>query len=391
MSFIFLRTEAFKNNLPDKKTSPYSLVWNQSGRNSIGPQLVEKFSHPHIRRPLEGMEISERTPAYLSVLRADGTPILMSSTTGTIPESSVGNSPGDTGHGLKSRWYSDFMLLQVIESREEKMQILETFGAPYLFLFGERPRILACSGVLLNSIDFPWRSEFWKNYDAHLRGTRCVEQRAKAYLYFQDRVVEGYILKADAIDRADNPAQIPFNFTLLVTGYIDLVADSFSIFEDLSAARTFSNNGTRNELVGDLASEVRANGQFVDIGEGFWARQLRALAGGNLGQAVTAYVNAIAQDPSVIYRNPKALLPQHSINHLAKGGPIADALEEAPIPAPAPLRRLMVDRSREVMAMFGGEALSPGHGKVEKIASHGYARRVFGTSFKATHGLVRVP
>lgn len=68
-------------------------------------------------------------------------------------------------------------------------------------------------------MDFNWRTEFWYNYENYLRGTKLVEQNARIYLHWDDIVVEGYMLGADAADDADMPYHIPFTFQLFVTNH----------------------------------------------------------------------------------------------------------------------------------------------------------------------------
>lgn len=130
------------------------------------------------------------------------------------------SSSTDSVDGIgQSTRYSNFLIQGIEESRMEKQQIIETFGEDYVYFFGERPRFLNVSGCLLNTSDFNWKSEFWANYEEHLRGTRLVEQNARVYLYFDDVVVEGYFLAATAQQRSDNPHMMPFSFQFYVSNY----------------------------------------------------------------------------------------------------------------------------------------------------------------------------
>jgi hypothetical protein len=118
--------------------------------------------------------------------------------------------------------YANFLISGVQESRQEKYQLMETFGVPYIFFFGERPRVYQYSGVLLNSLDFQWRNEFWANYDEVLRGTRLVDRNARVVLTIDDVVVEGYILQASATEDSQTKELVQFNFQLFVTNYTSL-------------------------------------------------------------------------------------------------------------------------------------------------------------------------
>ncbi|MCA8940418.1 MAG: hypothetical protein KDB07_11440 [Planctomycetes bacterium] len=116
--------------------------------------------------------------------------------------------------------YSNFLMTGAQEARAEKYQIMETFGIPFIFFYGERPRIYQFNGVLLNSLDFQWRAEFWANYDDVLRGTRLVERNARVVLSWDDITIEGYILQAAAAEDAAQPYLVNFNFQFFVTNYM---------------------------------------------------------------------------------------------------------------------------------------------------------------------------
>jgi hypothetical protein len=154
------------------------------------------------RRPLRGLEIKEETYAYIKLCKADGTEIELL------------DSSSSTG---KSNCYSNFILQSVQDQRMEKQQIIETFGDSYLFLFGEAPRFLQVTAILVNSLDFNWKAEFMENYDRYLRGTKAIEQGARTYLFYGDNAVEGYILNANTAEDANNPLMVQLQFQFFVT------------------------------------------------------------------------------------------------------------------------------------------------------------------------------
>ena len=127
------------------------------------------------------------------------------------------------GKGYSLR-YSNFLLQQVVEDRQEKFQIMETFGVPFIFFFGQRPRVYQMSGILLNSLDFQWRAEFWANYDSTIRGTKLVERHARAVLSWDDIMIEGYILQARGVENTAQPYHINLDFQFFVTNYQSLAS-----------------------------------------------------------------------------------------------------------------------------------------------------------------------
>jgi len=124
--------------------------------------------------------------------------------------------------GTTTGGYSNFLLQQVVESRMERHQIIETFGASYVFFFGESPRFLDCASIILNTHDFNWRAEWWTNYNTYLRGTRLVEMGARCYLFYDDNIIEGYIVQASATEQAGMPYHINLNFRFFVTNCSNL-------------------------------------------------------------------------------------------------------------------------------------------------------------------------
>jgi hypothetical protein len=205
MAFIFLRTDAFLNNL-------------RLNREKGGADLIkDKENLPNqrrpIRRPYRGIQIKEDRYSTLSVLEPGNKPVplISSSSTRGTAESRAG----------RVREYADYILQAISEQRTEKQQIIETFGDPFVYFFGERPRIVEVRGLLINTEDFNWKSQFWKNYDEFLRGTKLVQRNARAYLSWDTTIIEGYILQASASEAAEMPYSVPFTFSMLVTGHYD--------------------------------------------------------------------------------------------------------------------------------------------------------------------------
>lgn len=176
----------------------------------------------NVRRPLRGIQVKKDRYAVLRVLTATGEEIPL-----------FDSSAQTRGNVGTSSSYSNFILQQLDESRVEKQQIVETFGEDYIFFFGERPRIIQATGVLLNTADFNWKYEFWENYERYLRGTRLVEQNARIYLHYDDVVIEGYILQAATHDDASAPYHVPFNFQMFVTNYAVLTQAGSVYFQDV--------------------------------------------------------------------------------------------------------------------------------------------------------------
>ena len=197
-----------------------------------------------VRRPLRGLEIKEDTYAVFRVIRSDGT---------EIPLVDSGSATGE------SNFFSNFMLQSVQEARMEKHQILETFGETFVFFFGEMPRFLECSAIVVDSHNFNWKAEFLANYERYLRGTKLAELGACAYLFYNDNVVTGYLLQCDALDVADRPMEVQLRFRMMLVNYnnVSFVGDpNFPIRASVVIPDVLAGDGPNAPLRSALGGEA---------------------------------------------------------------------------------------------------------------------------------------
>jgi len=342
-TYVEMRTDGFARNLDD---------------------IVDKkaLDFEGVRRPLRGVEIKDDTYAIIKVIRSDGkeVPLVDSGSQITAKSQGIRGSVEELREippeGATFN-YSNFIAQQVIDARAEKQQIVETFGEPYIFFYGEKPRIMQVQGLLMNTIDFNWKNEFWKNYENYLRGTKLVELDARIYFYFDDQIVEGYMLDAQASHSADFPYHVPFQFTLFVTAhtYIGLLSSSTQYpisanvqvpAKDLTSTEFF--NDTINKLR-DRKDKLRPN-QLLST---TWAvRQAAERAAGPLvGKAAIqgaifkglsnyeAKVNAFLSNVKTYFYGRRMVVPKGiaGAELLAGQATYADA---ATLPGEAPERQL---------------------------------------------------
>lgn len=109
-----------------------------------------------------------------------------------------------------------FFLESVQENREEKVQVMDTFGEFVAFFFGRRPEVYQYSGTLLNAKNHDWKNEFQENYEYFLRGSQAVKHRATMILQYDDVMVEGYMMSCQIQQSAMADKSVPFSFNLLV-------------------------------------------------------------------------------------------------------------------------------------------------------------------------------
>lgn len=211
--------------------------------------------YSHVRRPVRGLQIKDDTYATLEVKLADGSNLNLVDAGGLLT--------GAQGESIaRTSRFSNFLIQGISEAREEKSQIVVTFGAPYIYFYGEQPRFIQVQGVLLNSEDFNWRAEWWQNYDQYLRGTRCVERKARVYLTWDDILVEGYMMNSNCQESSENPLHVSLTFNLFLTNYTSLanISPLFPKYND-AVKLDPSKLDTTGEGIGNLASstlQVRA-------------------------------------------------------------------------------------------------------------------------------------
>jgi hypothetical protein len=208
--FIFLQTDSF-----ERKSQVFGAgTRNQQALGNKDKEGKSTAEFAAIRRPYRGLQIKNDTYAVISVRRPDGTPITLFSS------SAVPSSDSDAKAFEGGVWeYSDFILQQVNDQRVERQQIIETFGDTFIYFFGERPRMVTFSGLLMNTEDFNWRAQFWENYEKFFRGSKLVQSNARMYLAYDTIVLEGYPISAVAVDDATNPYQVSFSVTMFMTDY----------------------------------------------------------------------------------------------------------------------------------------------------------------------------
>ena len=274
--------------IPDRfsaaeKTQAASLKSKQSTDTS-----GRGISTATIRRPTNGFVLKKETFATLSVIAGkDGSAMPVVDAGSRLTQDS------DSDLRTTTSTYSNFLLQQVQEERVEKQQILETFGEPYIFLFGERARMVSFQGVLINTFDFNWESEWWYNYENYLRGTRCVQNDARVFITYDNTLVGGYILSTSSTKVSDQRNWVQFNFTMFVTSYTQITPPG-----DSRASPGYMVNGLFYEpdetinISDQLANTFRP--KLINPGDSSFDNVAKIQAGDNGTVAQPSLANSIA-------------------------------------------------------------------------------------------------
>lgn len=227
----------------------------------------ETRTRQNVRRPLRGIELKKDTYATIKVIDATGQPV-------PLIDSSSSTATDNIGQSIE---YSNFILQGMQEQRVEKQQVVETFGEDYIFFFGERPRIYTFNALLMNTRNFNWKSEWWKNYEDTLRGTKLLERNARMYLYFDDIVIEGYMLQAQATQTVDDPYKLPLTFSVFCTNY-SIIGNVGSIFTPSDAPEQENSVTPTTALPDDsdtVAQQAQAQASAQNSLSGFLAEAAR--------------------------------------------------------------------------------------------------------------------
>ena len=208
-TFVEITPDAFNEGFQD------AALGIKNSRDGVG----RSPGQVHVRRPVRGIQIKDETYATIQVRRANGQNLPLFDGAGML--GGTIDSPNNPGQSYQN---SNFLIQSLVEQRAEKQQVVLTFGEPYIFFFGEQPRMIQVSGILLNTEDFNWRAEWWENYDLYLRGTACVRQRARVYLSWDDIIVEGYVTNASAQEDSQNRNLVQFQFQMFLTNYDNVSA-----------------------------------------------------------------------------------------------------------------------------------------------------------------------
>jgi hypothetical protein len=194
-----------------------------------------------VSRPLMGFQAKPNTFAFVQVIDSENNVIQVFNRLTTNLVTSQGQSKAKggtptapttpaaearTAGSPQSYVWTDWILQAVREERMEKTQIVETFGETYLYAFGEKPRSLVITGLLMNTVDYNWKTVFWENWDRFFRASKLTAIDARVYIGWDDIIVEGYPINAVVNHTADSPNAMSFSFNFLVTNYVNIAANA---------------------------------------------------------------------------------------------------------------------------------------------------------------------
>ncbi len=157
-----------------------------------------------------------------------------------------------------------FFLQSITENKQERAQILETFGDSVILFFGERTRVYTLNGSILDAnqkyfgqvdeVVFNWAAAFRLFYDEHLRGTQLAKDGKVAVLSVNGQVYIGYPLSLSMITDSRNPMLAGFNMSWAVVKQLFLPPST--VVGDSDALKTYLDDigslySTKNSTIMD--------------------------------------------------------------------------------------------------------------------------------------------
>ena len=129
-------------------------------------------------------------------------------------------------------YFDKFSVMSIVEPRNERYQLHQTFGANIIKSFGEQPLIMTLSGSIVNgqahvvyrgderSMD--WGNAFQRIYHEHFKLEKCAKHKRKIRIVAQDTVFDGYLLSLVTAVDAENQGlyQTTINFIVSHKRYL---------------------------------------------------------------------------------------------------------------------------------------------------------------------------
>ena len=136
-------------------------------------------------------------------------------------EGMAGAAPAGKPGGVAGGYgYIDFLLQQVQESYQEKIQIVDVLSDNYVsYCFGQNPPVFNYTGLLYNSLQDDWRAAFTVLYQEMLRATKLARQKQVVILSYDDVFVTGVLISMSQTLVAETQIAAAFNFSMLVKRY----------------------------------------------------------------------------------------------------------------------------------------------------------------------------
>lgn len=116
-----------------------------------------------------------------------------------------------------SSGYDKFLVTAISAGMEEKVQIMEVFGDNEVtYFFGRSPMMFTISGVLVDSADNSWFTDWLTTYEGAFRGSRLARNHEMLKLVLPSMTLVGAMVNFSWEQQSLSDVNVPFRFQFLV-------------------------------------------------------------------------------------------------------------------------------------------------------------------------------
>jgi hypothetical protein len=124
--------------------------------------------------------------------------------------------------GITTNKFKQFIVSQMSNPMQERMQIVETNAEYQALFFNSKPEIMQISGVLKNTIQNPWTVNMIFLWDDKMRGTKLVESGNVCQLFIDGELFEGYPFNFQRSKIAGNDFAVQFSMGFLIRNRVTI-------------------------------------------------------------------------------------------------------------------------------------------------------------------------
>ena len=181
--------------------------------------------------------------AFLKLMTRKGQTPSSESQASVVSDSMDMLTSGATGSG-----YDKFLLSNLSFEISEKVQVTEVFGdSSVTYFFGRAPVTVRVTGVLIDSPDNSWLTDWIYAYALLLRGSKTAKNYQQVRLVLPSMTVVGSIISTSIDQQSTSDVAIGFNFTLLMSYF--MATPPIQIAEGITNAANSINFSTASSFL----------------------------------------------------------------------------------------------------------------------------------------------
>lgn len=259
-------------------------------------------SQKHVRRPLNGLRPNKNY--YATIMSPNG--MLNSSYLDAKKLTNFNNN---------------FLIQSMTFSRDEKMQIIETFGENYVYFFGNRSPVASFRGMLLNSQTFEWFAEFDTNYVNSFRGTRSAARNKEVSITVDGVIYYGHIHNVSYDLNSEQPSSLGVSFNMQVAR-VQHLTDPSAIKNKAKPVSEILDDQA-NTLLGALvlgsSKESSVTRRFGSLSDelAFYASQSATIDINNEARANGVSIPKVVKSDPIYGNGYRSLFPDEYVNHVS--------------------------------------------------------------------------